>query len=37
MFYDDLINACIKAISLFNEKIETPGAFIDKFLLKVNI
>ena len=37
MFYDELINACIKAISLFDEKIETPDSFIDRYLKKVNI
>jgi hypothetical protein len=36
MFYDELIKACINAISLYNEKIETPDSFLDNFLLKVN-
>ena len=33
--YDELIKSCIKALSLYNEKIETPDSFIDNFLLKV--
>ena len=37
MFYDELIKVCIKAISSFNEKKETPDSFIEKFLNKVNI
>jgi hypothetical protein len=37
MFYDELIKACINAITLYNEKIETPDSFIDKYLAKVNI
>ena len=37
MFYDELIKACINAISLYNEKIETLDSFIDKYLTKVNI
>ena len=37
MFFDELIETCIKAISLFNEKIETPDSFIEKYLSKVNI
>ena len=36
MYYDELIKACIKAISLFNEKIETPDSFIEKYLTKVS-
>ena len=35
--YDELIKSCIKALSLYNEKIETPDSFIDKYLTKVNI
>ena len=34
--YDELIKSCIKALSLYNEKIETPDSFLDNFLLKVN-
>ena len=37
MHYDELIRTCIKALSLYNEKIETPDSFIDNFLLKVKI
>ena len=37
MFYDELIQACINAIISYNEKIETPDSFIDKYLTKVNI
>ena len=37
MFYDELIKVCIKAISSFDEKKETPDSFIDKYLNKVNI
>ena len=36
-FYDELIKVCIKAISSFDEKKETPDSFIDKYLNKVNI
>ena len=35
MHYDELIRTCIKALSSYNEKIETPDSFIDNFLLKV--
>jgi len=37
MFYDELIQVCINAITSYNEKIETPDSFIDKYLTKVNI
>ena len=37
MFYDELIQACINVITSYNEKIETPDSFIDKYLIKVNI
>ena len=36
MFYDELIKICIKALSSFDEKIETPDSFIDNYLKKVN-
>ena len=35
MHYDELIRICIKALSSYNEKIETPDSFIDNFLLRV--
>ena len=35
MHYDELIRTCIKALSSYNEKIETPDSFIDNYLLKV--
>ena len=35
MHYDELIRICIKALSSYNEKIETPDLFIDNILLKV--
>ena len=34
--YDELIKSCIKALSLYNEKMETSDSFLDNFLLKVN-
>ena len=35
MHYDELIRKCIEALDLYNEKIETPDSFIEKYLLKV--
>lgn len=35
MFFDELIKACINAISGYNQKIETPDSFIERFLKKV--
>ena len=35
MHYDELIKACIKAISGYNPNIETPDSFVDKFLQNV--
>jgi hypothetical protein len=37
MKYDDLIKACIKAISGYNPNIETPDSFVEKFLKSVNL
>ena len=34
-YYDELIKACIKAISGYNPNIETPDSFVDKFLQNV--
>jgi hypothetical protein len=37
MHNDDLIKACINAISGYNPNIETPDSFVEKFLKSVNL
>lgn len=36
MFFDELIQACIDAITGYNPKIETPDSFLERYLKKVN-
>ena len=37
MLFNELIKACIKAISGFNPNIETPDSFVERFLKSVKI